>query len=62
MRTLYESILDDEEVLINNTKELANNPLLWLIDAFKNNMSDEDILKGVENGLFDEFISTEKNH
>lgn len=56
MRTLYESILDDEDVLINNNKELANNPLLWLIDAFENNISDDDILKVVENGLFDEFI------
>ena len=28
MRTLYESILDDEDILISNTKKQANNPFV----------------------------------
>ena len=28
MRTLYESILDDEDVLINDVKKTANNPFI----------------------------------
>ena len=37
MKTLYESILDDEDVLIGQTKELANNWLLALKFAMINN-------------------------
>ena len=45
MKTLYESILDDEDVLIGQTKELANNWLLNLKFAMLNNDNDEYIEK-----------------
>ena len=40
MRTLYESILDDEDVLINNTKKHANNPFIQLANILKRRNSD----------------------
>ena len=45
MKTLYESILDDEDVLIGKTKELANNWLLTLKFAMLNNYNEEYIEK-----------------
>ena len=35
MKTLYESILDDEDILIQDTKEIANNPLIKLYSIYK---------------------------
>jgi hypothetical protein len=40
MRTLYESILDDEDVLISNTKKHANNPFIQLANILKRRNSD----------------------
>ena len=45
MKTLYESILDDEDILISQTKELANNWLLVLKYAMMNRVDDEDVEK-----------------
>jgi hypothetical protein len=45
MKTLYESILDDEDVLIGQTKKLANNWLLSLKFAMLNNDDEEHIEK-----------------
>lgn len=56
MRTLYESILDDEDVLIQDTKEIANNPLVVIYEMFKNNEDQSRIIKLVEDGLLDEFL------
>ena len=36
MKSLYESILDDEDVLIGDTKEFANNPLIKLYGIYSN--------------------------
>ena len=44
MRTLYESILDDEDVLISNVKKQSNNWLLNLKYLMLNNASKQDIL------------------
>jgi hypothetical protein len=43
MKTLYESILDDEDVLISKTKKDSQNWLLTLKLAMLNNASDEDL-------------------
>lgn len=40
MRTLYESILDNEDVLISNTKKHANNPFIQLANILKRGNSD----------------------
>ena len=45
MKSLYESILDDEDVLIGKTKELVNNWLLTLKFAMLNNEDEEYIEK-----------------
>ena len=45
MRTLYESILDDEDVLISNTKKHANNPFIQLANIFKRGNHDYRLLK-----------------
>jgi hypothetical protein len=47
MKTLYESILDDENVLIGKTKKLANNWLLSLKFAMLNN--DEEYIEKIIN-------------
>ena len=36
MKTLYESILDDEDVLVGNLKQDLDNPLLYLYHIYKN--------------------------
>lgn len=43
MKTLYESILDDEDILISKTKKDSQNWLLTLKHAMLNNASDEDL-------------------
>lgn len=45
MKTLYESILDDEDVLIGDIKKSSNNWLLILKQMIFNNYSEEDILE-----------------
>ena len=37
MKSLYESILDDEEILINNVKEYASNPFIILYSYYLSN-------------------------
>ena len=37
MKTLYESILDDEDVLINISREYANNPFIKLYNYYLSN-------------------------
>ena len=56
MKSLYESILDDEDVLIGDIKKSSNNWLLILKQMIFNNYSEEDILeflnsKVVENDI-----------
>ena len=45
MKSLYESILDDEDVLIGDIKKSSNNWLLILKQMIFNNYSEEDILE-----------------
>lgn len=40
MRTLYESILDDEEILMNSAKEYVNNPFIILYNYYLSNGGD----------------------
>lgn len=44
MKTLYESILDDEEVLIRKTKEIAQNPFSRLYNLRPEDWNNEEIL------------------
>ena len=45
MKSLYESILDDEDVLIDDVKKSSNNWLLVLKQMIFNNSSEEDVLE-----------------
>ena len=62
MKTLYESILDDEDVLIGQTKELAKNWLLNLKYAMLNNdielvekIINQDVVKNEISKIFYNF-------
>ena len=45
MKSLYESILDDEDVLIDDIKKSSNNWLLVLKQMIFNNSSEENVLE-----------------
>ena len=59
MRTLYESILDDEDILIGRAKDTFNDPFTAVIAAIDSGMSRDDFQKFISNGVFDEFIKNE---
>lgn len=67
MKTLYESILDDEDELIGRAKDAFNDPFTAVIAAIDSGMSRDDLQKFISGGVFDEFIKNElyldpKNH
>ena len=47
MKTLYESILDDEDVLVKDTKEYSNNPFL-IIQALFNEYSYKEVKRKMD--------------
>ena len=49
MKTLYESIMDDEDILIGRTKELVNNWLLVLKELMIADTPEKDILEFLNN-------------
>ena len=59
MRTLYESILDDEDVLIDDVKKSSNDPIEVFIAAIDSDMGRGDISKMLNGGLFNNFIKEE---
>ena len=60
MKTLYESILDDEEVLIDNTIKDAKNPFITLANLMSNGVNLIDYKQEIEK-LFGKFIKTIKS-
>ena len=59
MRTLYESILDDEDVLVNDAKKSINDPFAVYIAAVDDNVKNTELQKLLSKGLFDKFIKEE---
>ena len=59
MKTLYESILDDEDVLVNDTNKSINDPFAVYIAAVDNNVKNIEIQRLFSKGLFDKFIEEE---
>lgn len=55
MKSLYESILDDEDVLISDTKEFANNPLNLLINTLERR-NIQEIQSLIQDGVLDGFF------
>lgn len=60
MKTLQEfineSILDDEDVLVKDAKNIVNDPVIIIHEMFENNEDQSHILELVDNGLLDGFL------
>lgn len=56
MRTLYESILDDEDVLINDVKKSIDDPFEIIYNLFINNTDVKDIQEVIDSGILNKFI------
>lgn len=59
MKTLYESILDDEDVLVNDANKSINDPFVVYIAAIDNNIKSTELQELLSKGLFDKFIKEE---
>lgn len=56
MKSLYESILDDEDTLISNSIKDSQDPLNVLVSICKDKDNEDKILKKFDEGLFDDFL------
>ena len=56
MKTLYESILDDEEILIGDIKNTINDPFVAIVAAIDSGMDEIDLAKFIAGGVFDKFV------
>lgn len=56
MKSLYESILDDEDTLISNSIKDSQDPLNVLASICKDKYNEDKILKKFDEGLFDDFL------
>jgi hypothetical protein len=59
MKTLYESILDDEDVLIGNIKDTINDPFATIVAAIDSGMDEYELAKFIAGGVFDKFVNDE---
>lgn len=56
MKTLYESILDDEEILIGDIKNTINDPFITIVAAIDSGVDENELAKFIAGGVFDKFI------
>ena len=56
MRSLCESILDDEDVLVQGVKSTIIDPFTTMIAAVDSNMNEYEFAKFIRRGVFDKFI------
>lgn len=56
MKTLYESILDDEDILMSDIKNTINDPFTTMIAAVDSNMTEHEFAQFIGRGVFDKFI------
>ena len=59
MKTLYESILDDEDVLIGDTKNAMNDPLAVMVATIDSGADEYELAKFIASGVFDKFVNDE---
>jgi hypothetical protein len=59
MKTLYESILDDEEILISDVKNTINDPFATIVAAIDSGMNENELAKFIASGIFDKFVDNE---
>lgn len=56
MRTLYESILDDEDVLIDDVKDTVNDPFATIVAVIDSGVDENEFAEFIGRGVFDKFI------
>jgi hypothetical protein len=59
MKALYESILDDEEILISDVKNTINDPFATIVAAIDSGMNENELAKFIASGIFDKFVDNE---
>ena len=59
MKTLYESILDDEDVLISNIENSISDPFTAIVAAFNSGISKSDFENIIQGKIFDKFVEKE---
>jgi hypothetical protein len=59
MKSLYESILDDEDVLIGDVKNTINDPFAALVSAIDSGVDENELAKFIAGGIFDKFVNDE---
>ena len=56
MKSLYKSILDDEDTLISNSIKDSQDPFTIVYNLLKNEEDENVVFNTVNNGIFDKFI------
>ena len=59
MKTLYESILDDEDVLVGDIKNTTNDPFTAIVAAIDSGIDEYELAKFIAGGVFDKFVNDE---
>ena len=59
MKSLYESILDDEDVLIGDAKNALNDPFAVMVATIDSGVDEYDLAKFIASGVFDKFVNNE---
>ena len=59
MKTLYESILDDEDILVGDIKNTTNDPFVAIVAAIDSGVDENELAKFIAGGIFDKFVNDE---
>ena len=59
MKTLYESILDDEDILVGDIKNTINDPFAALVAAIDSGIDEYGLAKFIAGSIFDKFVDDE---
>ena len=59
MRTLYESILDDEDILVGDIKNTINDPFAAIVAAIDSGEDENGLAKFIAGGVLDKFVNDE---
>lgn len=56
---IRESILDDEDILVQNVKNTINDPFAALVTTIDSGVDENDLTEFIEEGIFDKFVNDE---
>ena len=59
MKSLYESILDDEDILMGDIKNTINDPFAAIVAAIDSGVDERDLAMFIASGIFDKFVDDE---